>query len=482
MSESWKKILEKVKDTEKGPVASDWEAMNALIEKHPELSTPHGKSRPFVLWGLGVVLLVVVGIGFLIYPQAQHGEALPAATEGTPYNSEIAAFEQADENLTEDLNALPAEKQQLRTSDEGQTIQKPMEQVENTDERDLSRNSISDHSKNNGAGMPGFQQSSKDETPLGVVGAYKVNKQMEEPSLLLEGPIRPNPEAWSDDVSLEKQRATVSLQSLRQKSVYPCRCGLIWDMQHATDEGGKKLPSSVDLLRHQPVLKNGFKVNDLSIGAVGFTDFQGRLSGVGAAFEVGLKRGETQLQTGLWYYQLHYASPVENKIFSWKVDTTTTLYINERELITVDSAWVITGPMQGGYAYDTLRTIEVDTSTEVRIDSAQTITTALTTKRLKLSYVELPLLLGYRFHFGRMAFDASGGIALNQLIQSFGEEVSTETTYGVDILVRPGVRYFLNDEWSGFVKVGLRYGVVGAVYRRDKLYGDFQFGLSWHLR
>lgn len=224
----------------------------------------------------------------------------------------------------------------------------------------------------------------------------------------------------------------------------------------------------------------GFSLNGLNVGAGYSTDFSGNLYGTGIGVDVDIQRGGLLLNTGIHYYQMNTLSEFIN--YSYNTDYNTTFNTVWDTTVTTikDSAWVIDSAYAGHWADKSYTTTSISSTTDTILDSTVTKIETKENRRVKLSYIELPIMAGHRFRFNRLAVDVYGGVVLNQLTTATMEGVDIQKKFGMDAVIQPAVRFYLKPEWSVFGRAGLRYGLVANAYRPQKLYSNFQIGLTYH--
>lgn len=224
----------------------------------------------------------------------------------------------------------------------------------------------------------------------------------------------------------------------------------------------------------------GFKLNGLNIGAGYSTDFSGDLYGTGLGVDVDIQRGGLLLNTGVHYYQMNTMSRFTNTLTNVKYDTTFNTVWDTTVTVVKDSAWVIDSAWAGHWADKSYTETNISSKTDTVQDSTVTKIETKEIRRVKLSYIELPLMAGHRFRFNRFAVDLYGGVVLNQLTTGTVEGTDIQKKFGMDAVLQPAVRYFVKPQWSVFARAGLRYGLVSNEYRPQKLYTNFQLGLTYH--
>lgn len=224
----------------------------------------------------------------------------------------------------------------------------------------------------------------------------------------------------------------------------------------------------------------GFKLNGLNIGVGYSTDFSEDLYGTGLGVDVDIQRGGLLLNTGVHYYQMNTMSRFTNTLTNVKYDTTFNTVWDTTVTVVKDSAWVIDSAWAGHWADKSYTETNISSKTDTVQDSTVTKIETKEIRRVKLSYIELPIMAGHRFRFNRFAVDLYGGVVLNQLTTGTVEGSDIQKKFGMDAVLQPAVRYFVKPQWSVFARTGLRYGLVSNEYRPQKLYTNFQLGLTYH--
>lgn len=132
--------------------------------------------------------------------------------------------------------------------------------------------------------------------------------------------------------------------------------------------------------------------------------------------------------------------------------------------------------------------ILIDTSYKKRSEKSQ----------LRYRYVEIPLLLGYQFGKGKLKTEFSGGVAVGFLSGMKGNIVAADLNSTIpantdnfpynkpllNLLLRIGCSYNLNENWSIFTRSAFRYtpqsafGTGYPLYQRNYSVG-LQFGIKY---
>ncbi len=552
MANSWKKITNKVDSAPlSGPQASDWEAMNAKIEAHPSIANPKGGIGLWFKTGLGVLLLAVLGFGYLMYSSSEdeqsnssensfqvespiiespgnnqdgaeensisenpkpQDEAVEVSnvearqqteTDVISYNQETAEVisvvqdKQGDEakvistrletegsdnkiKQAEEIYVKEVVASDAKTLDESQVVENPDDEVKEvivaegqsilaveeddnvktgTENSEVSGPSESetDESKfqNEGLVLASQDQVNENEpNKLIVDDNYEETTIDEEPAEKIEKSL----EETSDEFVAEEEPSEDDPQNLFQ-----------------SDDEEPFTPADPVNLRSA-----GFSLNGLNVGAGYSTDFSGNLYGAGVGVDVDIQRGGLLLNTGIHYYQMNTLSEFINYSSQTNYSTTHNTVWDTTITTVKDSAWVIDSAYSGHWADKSYTTTTVSSSTDTILDSTVTKIETTENRRVKLSYIEMPIMAGHRFRFNRLAVDVFGGVVLNQLTTGTVEGVDIQKKFGMDAVIQPAIRFYLKPEWSVFGRAGLRYGLIANEYRPQKLYSNFQIGLTYH--
>ncbi len=224
---------------------------------------------------------------------------------------------------------------------------------------------------------------------------------------------------------------------------------------------------------------NGFRLSGLNLGLGYSTDFSPDFHGLGGGADLDFQRGNFIINAGFHFYRYENVDTQTQIFEQTDIRSSTFQDTLSREITRVDSAWIVTGPWMGGYRFDTTRTSADSLFSVTQSDTHQIKIATRETRRVRLSYAEMPILAGWRFEMNRFALDLQAGAVLHQLVESVGEGQAIEKNFGVDAVLRPGVRYYMNDRLSVFGRAGLRYGITPNGPRSQKFYGNFQLGVGF---
>jgi hypothetical protein len=77
----------------------------------------------------------------------------------------------------------------------------------------------------------------------------------------------------------------------------------------------------------------------------------------------------------------------------------------------------------------------------------------------------------------------SGGVILNQVTSTASFEGAVQNNFGLDALLQPAVGLSLNDRWTIYCRVNLRYPLIENQWlsRSGFRYG-FQVGMAYQLK
>lgn len=537
MANSWKKITDKIdKAPVTGPHAADWEAMNAKIAAHPALATSKGRGGFWLKTGLGVLLLAILGLGYLVFSPGSDSQIVPEErtiqTQNSVFESSSSTDEKVNEEVVatseelgeedieveENLNSKTTQQKEWVVDNKGVEYSgtKTAEQIEVADTEFTATAEIVESSgKSSATELEPVEQEGLDNAEEEVmeteileeefVSAADLSQQneiantseLEDVNLSeeseVEEPLEPEivslgnekavvveDNAGEDEVVAEPMEAEVSDENMIAESVQEEEVvmekatsddinGLVQQEEESSDHAG-----AVNLR------SAGFKLNGLNIGAGYSTDFSGDLYGTGLGVDVDIQRGGLLLNTGVHYYQMNTMSRFTNTVTNVKYDTTFNTVWDTTVTVVKDSAWVIDSAWAGHWADKSYTETNVSSKTDTVHDSTVTKIETKEIRRVKLSYIELPIMAGHRFRFNRFAVDLYGGVVLNQLTTGTVEGSDIQKKFGMDAVLQPAVRYFVKSQWSVFARTGLRYGLVSNEYRPQKLYTNFQLGLTYH--
>ena len=517
MASSWKKIFDKIDETSPGgPFASDWEAMNKKIEAQPSLNSSSKKGGLWLRAGLGIVLLALIALGtFTFWPQQVEK---PAVIENTTSPSPSQISERNNSTTENSVGADPmisadnATKIQTKQS----TLSEGKENVVATTpvEVPVSDNSIISNTPDEAATEPAFygneagearkaittKEGSKHEftpgeffTEANSLGEAEnvtgndadtgTNKLMTtKESLGKEELVKESTELadFSNPASMDQMTVMEKVELARRDISFAVEELHLLNTEAEEDkleiyDLQSSASTEASHLRH-----SGLRITALNAGALFFTDYSSDVYGIGGGLDIDIQRKGLLLNTGLHYYQLNNTNRFERTQMKTLVDTSYSYQIDIRTETTVDSTWIVRGPWQGGYVYDTTRQTIIDTVTLTSVDSTSIKLKIREEQKIRLSYVGIPILAGHRFRLNRFAIDVMGGVTLHQLTLGNTEGFQVESRFGVDVVVQPALRYYFLPEWSVYGKAALRYSLTENDYRPQNLYNGFQLGLTFH--
>lgn len=522
MANSWKKITDKIdKAPVSGPYASDWEAMNAKIAAHPSVSNPKGRGGFWFKSGLGVVLLVILGLGYFWFAtetssevnqnssQAERNIAEPAAVfHESSESGEVKDYSTTYENMDEVNKVSDPKTEEQRNSveilEELETVEKSKVVVEGT--KTVGGNAGEDSSENKEKITTGTIVSVDEqvgmevknaEVPSEVENSIKEEVAVEELAfgeedqmVASEGQFVNSEETHQpedvEDAVVESDGNNVLLPVIAEENEeFVGELEPLEEIKEIAATESLSLMNSEESESSAPadpvnLRSAGFRLNGLNVGGGYSTYFSDNLYGMGLGVDVDIQRGGLLLNTGVHYYQMntlsqfvkHTTNTNYSTVFNTIWDTTVT--------VVRDSAWVIDSAFAGHWADKSYTVTSITSTTYTINDSTITKIETKEERRVKLSYLELPVLAGHRFRFNHVAVDLYGGVILNQLTTGTVEGADIEKKFGVDAVLQPAIRYYIKPQWSMFARAGLRYGLVANEYRPQKLYSNFQLGLTYH--
>lgn len=479
MASSWKKIFEKINALPpEAPFASDWETMNQKIEAHPALN--HASQRGGIWWkvSLVVVLLALLGMGlFIVSP-------LGVQKSVTNKNSKPPVEKQLDKKGPDGEYADPRQEldhnkknEQITAREESGTRNEGIRDVKEGTEQKVTKKD-----------QPRKEQNLTDH--IETKEAPKINRDIvnAEEKITTDN-TRKNTDAENEASSMnETYPSSASEVKHTEQIVNLANRDWIFTLQDldkiTLEEGQKENPElAIKEAEKGPsnnLYNSGFRVSALSVGAGYQTNYTNGFNGYGSGLDVELQRKGLLLNAGLYFYQIDKSITREQQETKQWIDTTYKTHIDTRVETHKDSTWIISGPFSGGYVYNTYQLIFNDTIRESRIDTNKILYTKQVEQKIRLSYVEMPILAGHRFRFNRFEVDLKGGVVLNKLTQGDLEGTQIEKAFGMDAIIQPALQYYFLPEWSVFGKASLRYGLLADQQRPSHLYNGFQIGVSYY--
>lgn len=513
MAGGWNKITEKADQSSfEGPFPSDWEAMNAKIAAQPALN---GNSSRGGLWwglGLGLLLLISAGAGFWYFNMNSDVQQEEARGEQMISPVEVEATkESVDESLQSHEKSYVIEEKHSGTTDALDEIE-PNQVVQL--EEDVQDDILSASKEEQGykaeitadAESNTFAESNaRNESELVAASESAIESNTLVTHELAEGEVEESNsiaevKAEDDEVVSENEEILLAEAVDNGTEAMAADEPELLETGVVVDEDSQEEPlildfddsSSDDVVASlmededegDPVPVNlrsmGFQLNSISMGAKYLTDYSGDFYGVGAGVDVDIQKGGLLINTGVSYYQLNTSQWVTD---NWTEEEYDTSRVTTYDTINTEvkyPVWVIEGPYQG--RYDTIRytTRQIDSLVEEDVDTTVFTKSETYQQRVKLSYIEMPILLGHRFRFNRFAVDLYGGVALSQTLSSNVEGTDLDQKFGLTAVLQPGVRYYFTPSWSLHARSGLRYGLMADEFRKKKLHSNFHVGLTYH--
>ena len=512
MAEGWNKITDKADQGRfEGPFPGDWEAMNAKIGAQPTLNTVPKKGAWW--WGAGGALLVLLslGVAFWFYSPEQKvaddraSENVIESIEESPKlrqqqnnGREIVSDQKNTEIQIDERIPIASENVEVKSISKKQ-VQKtrvysaPIEAEENSDnkvaeiapskvegqESDLIISDVNFDEAIEEEGVSIAEFSSAEPTEMIVLNENAETENIQSQQAAVNHSELEGVEAITNDEILSESKVEGIAEESSQGEVITEEKDVEAEKEIAAAVVSKEEDDEDEI---QPVnlRSHGFRMNSLSLGGKYLTDYSGDFYGTGVGVDIDIQKGNWLFNTGVSYYTFNrnlFANDTYEKenytdIRTTNWDTTTT--------IRLDSVWVIDGPFSGHYVNTSDTTTLVDTTVTSRTDTSIARITAREEIRVKLSYVEIPLLIGQRFKFNRLAIDVYGGVALSQITSSNLEGGDISEKFGVAAILQPGFRYYITEKWSVFGRSGLRYSLVSDQFRERKFYSNFHLGLTYH--
>lgn len=515
---SWKYISKKAEQAPVDkPKTADWESMLGKIEAHPDLGAPVKKRANYWWRGAGLMIVALLGLGiFWLWPEGDN-----------PGSEEISTPTKLDENQSNrgsvrDANTSFSEPevrddQQLQT--QAPEASEPAmsttagnlkdERVEAAGDSNTQQSVRSDVGKVAGnfsvpdkEGQPRMQtgqtapdlKSTQFTEGLSRTETEQDNARAEMGKITslsgktTEEPGEDVPEETTTSLSDSESDAAFKKTSTEEVAGSSTPKSEPLDFPPPGDQvlnlkgigSGELVALTPELAEVQLPLEEPQQSSMLALEITGInfsgnylTDFETKFQGAGLGIDLDLQKENWLFTSGLHFSTR--ADGVENLI-GYNYDTTYTTRTQLVWQVITDSTWVVTGPYTGTYLHDTLYLSRYDSITQVELDSSE-ITSTNT-----YSYLEVPLLAGYRFGFGRVAVDVLGGAYLSySKLQNPSELMREESQFGWSLALQPAIRYYLRPDFSVFGRSGLRYRISDPHYKStEKLYYQFQLGLTYH--
>lgn len=521
MAKGWKNILKKI---DGAPVEksrpSDWEEMEKLIEGDSTLKASPKARRTGWFAGLGVLgLVVLAGAIFFFWPSGEpvsgnhqnpgEKEAVQERinTNGESFESRGSSFGRAastEENSdrgsgkeedaesfavdeTEDekggtgrpQSSMDIQEQQSSGSSGGLVSQNRSTETV-TEENPMSTSEVgvnlnetsSDAGEDIAASDQNIEENSFSETPSGE-SAPELSKNEDEENF----------NETSESFSEERDVFDRNWERTYQEIVDLDELSLgnpLDDGEELTENPETELRESTST-NSSSLRATGFRISGVNAGGIYSADFDPGFSAFGYGVDVDIQRRGFLLNAGLYFFDYPFTEKVTQSIDRMKVDTSFTTRVEPRSKYYVDSIWVILGPGSGRYVHDTTDYTVYDTLIDSRIDTSVFSISYAENQQVRISFVEMPVVAGYRFHFGRFAADLVGGAVFTKSTFTSSEGPEVQTSLGVDAVLRPGIRYYFHPRLSGFSRAALRYPMVSDGFRKQNLRYGLQLGLTVHF-
>lgn len=532
MGDIWKNMKEKVDGVPVGPsYASDWEAMNQKIEAQPALSKPKRRGGFWFKTAAIVLLLALSGISAIwLWPdgsttadgergtriQEENSSEVHSASEAiiadeeqniepfTKRKSDVSndvAGQEADvvepknntvnspanssigDSLTYVAPAVAGSSQKADARDKNEGVKSDI--IMNRTPNTVLSVDVNDHPDDE---QPAPAQSSEEEVLVLAPGTL-IEENFTEPQYLDEpfneyfGDNQKITSANIPDDGKDEQFSTRNIAEATSTEK---------DTANAEDEEEVALTDTEGTLAKQSpfqpeekaitrgLKESGFRLTTLSAGGIFLTDYTENTMGYGGGISVDWQKNAWLINTGLNYTQYNYQTEKVSFSDFHNYDTSLVKTYENRQVSWVDSIWVIRGPGIGGYVYDTNSRTVTDTLIKTLIDTSSITTKNIERQVVKVSYLELPVLVGHRFRFNKVGVDIYVGAILNQTLFVSNGDGEVQKSFGVDLMLQPAIRYYIVPEFSIYIRAGLRYGLSGDAFRSEKLYSSFQLGLSYH--
>ncbi len=533
MANIWKKITKKIDGVPMdSPFAGDWEAMNSKIEAHPSLNSSKRKGAFWFRTIAGILVVLLMGLGVvalwpneeLVLPVENPNNTSLKNENKKPLNSESTTTEN---NLTEEV--VKSVREIPIVSDIDQNREQAPDRINKTEIQTGGAAAPSkltvedDNSTNEGKPYKSVNRSNVDivgalpiATPEningndGLAGVHQASDkpieeetQLDEQTLAFSSIVE---EDWMDreadeELGVEVNRADSENLNTKKNDNAPVALRINDEMDGDTTAVSLNPPVTEELkasadkeedtsetsslnksseAESPDLAKSGFKITTISTGGLFLTDYSKNFIGYGGGVDVDWQRNGWLLNTGLFYNQMNFEKEKATFTDYVSYDTSIVEVTTIRGAKWVRALWVILGEGKGEYKYDTIITPVTDTTYESRIDTSTITTKSIERAVVRMSYLEMPLLLGHRFRFNQFGVDIYGGAVLNQTISITQGESEQRKSFGMDILFQPSIRYYVRPELSVYTRAALRYGVMGDDLRTQKLYSSFQIGLSYH--
>ncbi len=453
MAGEWKKLKERLEAGDMQPRESDWENMKSLIGRHPDLTRVplYGRVafKGFILF-IGISVLVGAVLWYYDIPTdpASQITKIEKNNQIRPVQKETSTKNTEAETAGSNKNPISVDDVAFSSSDEGKaSIFKPEKQLFTTTNAAKKGDKVNMINNEEANSLTALSSESTDgATSLPV----KRDREVEEMLNTLESP---------SEIS---SKPTLNLKSIHFSEMNTEQDLVLLSI---TKEDDSEDESFID-----PA--TGFTFSSLQ-GAISYAPLlngdRSYTSGAGVEFEFVNRR--FLIQTGLYL----------NNHTRFFTDSLPSVNIHSQDISRVDSTWIIDGPFLGHYEYDTVQTTIYDTLT--------TYQTAGVTPRVAYRYLEVPIMVGYRWYSrsGRWNFDLGAGVVAGWLNYngSVNETENVEVnSLRLDLALRPAIGYNLNLNWSILARTGWRYTVLDQTGISSRHQASslpfFQLGLSYH--
>lgn len=494
MASIWKKIVEKINSTPaETPLSSDWEAMFSKIEAHPDLNT---SKRKVAGWPIIILVLSLIAtLGVITYQiwspttakvediqtisiiKDNQNEVLERETEGIQKTLNVERV--SENNTTPDEHFVTSKKSEKYVGQKSsipkvnsrKKIKQPF-RVSTIKGKKLTVNKPSNKklatvmAKN--VVEENFTFDNTKNTLVNTRAAAEINKKDENLNET-QSSLKPSETRTVKDdqlLALSETNSHINAE-LSQKNADTTIS------ENAILEGENIETPLVEST--SSFTKIGFKPASINIAGQVLTNYSPGFIGYGAGVDVDWKRQNLLINIGVYAYNVHFDPIRVGADVPSGYDTSyTPISVEREEIVGIDSAWVVQGPNQGGYVYDTITNIVHDSIIRLDID------TLSVNLPKRVSYVEMPILIGRRFQLNQFTLDIYGGTILNQIVETGGRESQINQSFGIDLLLQPSIRYNLNSKWSVFGRVGLRYSIINHDFRERKLSSNVQFGIGYN--
>ena len=491
---NWNILKRKLDKTNYSPQAGDWAGMEQMLNQHPKFGAAKGGG--FGTSGMFTVIIGAIAVSvatYLLWPVQQaevvdetapkvelhevkttekaqqqkintgdEGFVVKNISESKTETNTVSTVASVEQNVKADqIIKTPAKKEpqgEMKPSEalyENNEVSDEAEATEKASNKSVAAENT--ESSQPEASIPGaspekeslnqFLQEKSEEDEFPVMSA-KESSINETPSITADGTNKglEDGELAPDTESVGEREQTTAIKETEKSETELNEEESKPDTLEDREEGAVPIALEKDAAEEDLNPKDfGFKWS--SVGAYGINwQSNDSYKGWGYGIETSFRKGKWGLSIG--------ASRVENILsvkdpFSYstfKPDTNISYTPFTVYDTNVTRYWIIYGPNQGGYEYDTTITSYQDSTQHISIDTLETqISGTRNYKRLINSY-NIPLTFNYYFTKGRFQLSADAGANFNfstyEFLDGEGRVMQTKQN-NIQLLLRPNVGYFI---------------------------------------